>query len=394
MTDACRSASSLFALSSVLTREPRLSRLWIFKYAILEFLARLTDLTWERSHRSTLSAVRWVLVLTFVATAITNLAECRPFQLHWQVLPDPGGQCRQGYAQLLTMAACNVATDILLVVFPIPLIVRSRLRLRRKAQLILLLSLSLSVVALTVYRVPNILRAHGRQQYRSLMASVEIIFAAASANALVLGSFFRDRGIKKPKFHASSVAESFAPSSNPARPTLRGQWGSDEDLFRDVGLGVEPSLRDHPARYASESPLSPLSPSPMAFRLGHGSDEPWPEHHGPQTHAGQRTLSFLDVGGLLDDADAVRSPAPRDPSTTTHLPPASVQAGTTGVQRGSTALLQDLAGNVGPRDGGASKPRPGSWNGLQPVPQSRPLQFHDERRDTGPQLMDLGGLLK
>ncbi|EQL01522.1 hypothetical protein OCS_02770 [Ophiocordyceps sinensis CO18] len=202
--------------------------LWIYKYAILEFLTRLTDLSWERSHRSTLFAIRWTLVITFIAATISNLAECRPFHLHWQGLPDPGGQCRQGYVQLITMAACNIATDFLLVIFPVPLIVRSRMRFRRKAQLILLFSLSLSVVALTIYRLPHILHQQGRQQSRSLLASVEIIFATASANALVLGSFVRDRGVKKQKFHRPSVAESLDPASSMRRPTLRRQWGSDD----------------------------------------------------------------------------------------------------------------------------------------------------------------------
>ncbi|KAM4056990.1 integral membrane protein [Hirsutella rhossiliensis] len=378
------------------------STLWIYKYAILEFLTRLTDLTWERSHRSTLFAIRWTLVITFVATLITNLAECRPFHLHWQVLPDPGGQCRQGYAQLITMATCNVATDILLVVFPVPLIVRSRMRFRRKAQLILLFSLSLSVVALTIYRLPHILREHGRQQARSLLASVEIIFATASANALVLGSFVRDRGIKKQKFHRPSVAESFDPAASTRLPTLRRQWGSDEDLVRDVGLGADPSLRDPPGSPGSEplSPMSPRSPNPMALRLGNEGGAAWLEHHGPGTHqqppppAGPRRLSFLDVGGLLDDPEAARTATDSGPSRATNPPPASVQAGTAGVQRGSTALLQDLAGNPGPRNGNVPKPKPGTGTQLQSIPQSRPVQRYDGRRDSGPQLMDPGGLLK
>ncbi|PHH75765.1 hypothetical protein CDD83_4366 [Cordyceps sp. RAO-2017] len=173
--------------------------LWVLKYAILEFLKRLTDLTWQRTHQATLVVIRWTLVATFVAVLVSNLVECQPFSHHWQVVPDPGGQCRQGYVQLITMATCNIATDALLVVFPIPIIVRSQMRFRRKLQLIVLFSLSLAVVAVTAYRLPRIIAEHGRQQYRSLLASVELIFATAAANALVLGSFVRDRGVKKPK---------------------------------------------------------------------------------------------------------------------------------------------------------------------------------------------------
>src|SRR5690606_30888572 len=100
----------------------RLDRLWILKNTILEFFCRLTGVTWERSYQTTLVAIRWVLIATFVAVIISDLAECQPFSHYWQVTPDPGGQCRQGYVNLITTAFCNIITDLLLVFFPIPII--------------------------------------------------------------------------------------------------------------------------------------------------------------------------------------------------------------------------------------------------------------------------------
>ncbi|KAF4592455.1 putative integral membrane protein [Ophiocordyceps camponoti-floridani] len=366
-----------------------MGRLWILKYAILEFLKRLTDLTWRRSHLAALGMIRWTLVATFMAVVISILAECRPFSHYWQVLPDPGGQCRQGIAQLITMATCNIATDALLIIFPIPIILSSQMRLRRKLQLIMLFSLSISVVAVTIYRVPHILREHGRQQYRSLLASVELIFATASANALVLGSFVRDRGIKKAKFRSASLADSFDRSSYPRRPTLQQQWGSDEDLVRDLGLSLDPQLRRPSAATASRRSVA----SP---RQGHDHDH---DHDadddksairwelGRPTRPPHDSLSFLDVGGLLDDdhGRAVSS-AP--------LPPASVPASGTGRRRGSSALLQDLGGLLGPRSSPLtiSSPAP-SPKTESPSPRA-PRSYDSQRDDAGPVLMDPGGLLK
>jgi hypothetical protein len=82
-------------------------RLWVLKNTVLEFFKRL-NINWERSYEVTLLFIRATLVATFVAVIISDLAECRPFSHYWQVLPDPGGQCRQGYVQLLTMGVCNV----------------------------------------------------------------------------------------------------------------------------------------------------------------------------------------------------------------------------------------------------------------------------------------------
>ncbi|RCI14067.1 hypothetical protein L249_8053 [Ophiocordyceps polyrhachis-furcata BCC 54312] len=335
--------------------------LWILKYAILEFLKRLTDLTWRRSHLVALAIIRWTLVLTFVAVLVSILAECRPFSHYWQVVPDPGGQCRQGLVQLIVMATCNIATDALLVIFPVPIILSSQMRLRRKLQLIMLFSLSLSVVAVTVYRLPHILRQHGRQQYRSLMASVELIFATASANALVLGSFVRDRGIKKHKF---SVADSFDRTSYPRRPTIQQQWGSDEDLVRDVGLSLEPTLR-RPSSAARADEYHHLQQQQQ--------QQQQQTHHSPPPR--NDSLSFLDVGGLLLDSSSSSSNNNNNNNNNNKTLASVVPASATGRRRGSTALLQDLRGD------------------LTEPPSPRAHRSYDSQRDAGPPLMDPGGLL-
>ncbi|EGY14007.1 uncharacterized protein VDAG_00689 [Verticillium dahliae VdLs.17] len=244
--------------------------LWILKDTILEYFRRLTETTSERYASQTLLFIRVALIATFIAIFISNFAECQPFAHYWQVLPDPGGQCRQGYAQLITMATCNIITDLLLVVFPIPMVLRSQLGLKKKVQLTLLFSLSLAVVVVTCYRVPNILRAHGNQQLRSLMASVELLFATTAANSLVLGSFVRDRGVKKKKFKYGSVAVDSLErtiTSRSRRPTLHRHWGSDEDLVRDIGLGVEADLQNIPEYGDGVVRRGAYTPAPMARRF-------------------------------------------------------------------------------------------------------------------------------
>ncbi|PNY25558.1 Uncharacterized protein TCAP_04503 [Tolypocladium capitatum] len=364
--------------------------LWTLKCAILEFLRRLTGLTWQRSHQTALVAIRWTLVVTFIGVVIGGLAECQPFNHYWQVLPDPGGRCRQGYVQLITMATCNIFTDFLLLLFPIPIIVQSHMTLKRKLQLIMLFSLSLAVVAVTAYRLPRVFEEHSRQQYRSLLASVELVFATAAANALVLGSFVRDRGVKKQRFKRSSLAaDSFDRSSNHRRSTLHRYWGSDEDLARDVGLTVDPELLGHPENPSAEH----ITSAPLIQRPPSNSD----------SVPGPRRLSFLDVGGLLDDSVGSSSGSYRRESHTSssinqgspHAPPtASFPSSTGGVRRGSTALLQDLGGLLGPLNTRSARAKPQNGTELQSIPQSPPAQSYNGRGDTGPELMDPGGLLK
>lgn len=389
-------------------------RLWILKNTILEFFRRLTGVTWERSYQTTLIAIRWVLIGTFVVVVISDLAECQPFSHYWQLTPDPGGQCRQGYVQLITMAVCNIVTDLLLIFFPIPIILRSHMTVKRKFQLTLLFSLSLSVIGVTLYRVPHVLENNGRQQYRSLLASVELLFATASANALVLGSFVRDRGFKKQKFRRTSVADSFDPGSNPRRPTLHRQWGSDEDLVRDVGIAVDPELRTQPEHTG-------LQPAPITKSLGDDIARwQFPQHQNshtersddsllPRDHVSKRDslmtprrVSFFDVGGLLEESAGASSGSYRrgshssntDPTTSRMQPSPTLPAGSGGFRRGSSALLQDLGGLLDPRSSNSSRSRPKNGTELQTISQSRQEQTYNLHGKPDPVLQDPGGLLK
>jgi hypothetical protein len=358
---------------AILTKPARRHRLWILKNTILEFFRRL-NVSWERNYVLTLNFIRAALVATFIAVVISDLAECQPFSHYWQVLPDPGGQCRQGYAQLITMAVCNVFTDLLLVLFPVPIIVRSSMSLKRKTQLLMLFSLSLSVVVTTLYRVPHIIEEHGNQVSRSLYASVELLFATAAANALVLGSFVRDRGVKKKRFKYGSVAAGSlerTSASGSRRPTLTKHWGSLEDLARDTGFGVQPELRDDDDdddESPSQTPRPYYEPAKMAAAAHEMHHWQFPSSQNQKrisdaaltddtliqrdqfqpcsrsnSTASPRKVSFLDVGSVLDSEqtwrDSYNSTIPDH-----NAPSPVIPAGASGLRRGSTAFLQDIGG--------------------------------------------------
>ncbi|KAK3368978.1 hypothetical protein B0T24DRAFT_346589 [Lasiosphaeria ovina] len=421
-------ASGLVLLSRILYA----ATLWILKNAILEFFRRL-NVSWERSFDVALLSMRCILVATFVAVVISDLAECQPFSHYWQVLPDPGGQCRQGYAQLLTMATCNIITDLLLVFFPIPIIISSQMSAKRKVQLVLLFSLSLGVVAVTIYRVPHIIWDGGSQQSRSLYASIELLFATAAANSLVLGSFVRDRGIKKKKFKYDSVAAGSLERSSATesrRPTMNKHWGSDEDLVRDVGYGVKPDLREPPP---SPSDIRFYTPAPMAN--AHDGMNFW-QFPGQKRASGARSddvlmaadqltstrsnsvisprkVSFFDHGGLLDDQGGSSRRASlmsaNDPASGgSSAPSPTVPASAHGLRRGSTALLQELGGLLSPLTSKSARPKlksdansrssahkptgeePPSPPPPPPPPPSPPAYSAPKQE---PVLADVGGLL-
>lgn len=336
------------------------------------------------------------------------------------------------------MAVCNVVTDLLLVFFPVPIIIQSQMTTKRKFQLVLLFSLSLSVVGTTLYRVPHIIEDRGNQQSRSLYASVELLFATAASNALVLGSFVRDRGVKKRKFKYESVAAGSierSSGSGSRRPTMNRHWGSDEDLVRDVGFGLKPDLREIPASpttggFYTPAPLAEMnswqfpgqkrnSATPSDQYLSPGDPMLSP---GTNMSFTPRRVSFFDYGGLLDDqAGSSRrgSSFSNGPTSPSSVPSSVVQASTGGLRRGSQALLQDLGVFLNPlsplNHQRAQKARAKSATELTPVQQTAqedtpehsplPVPAGQKKSDPPPSvsvsppaksepvLMDIGGLL-
>lgn len=259
------------------------------------YIARLTDQFWaSKSITSNTSSGRALkaflsnylnpifytfLALSYIAVVLSEAAECRPFHHYWQVTPTPELACRVAPGNLLTMGILDIVTDLALVALPLPMIISAKLPTRIKLETFLLMLFPLVNVAFTCFRLPFIRFNHGAQRYRTLLASVDILLSTASANALVVISFLKDRGFKKLKYRhregeddgpgeegvISSGVElesldnaNGRPFSNrksmlpsPRRPT----WGSDEDLMRDDSDGG-PSTHTTSARDAESGELA------------------------------------------------------------------------------------------------------------------------------------------
>lgn len=380
--------------------------LWIAKFTVSEFLKRLTSHVWKRSYEIGLQFIRWFLALTFIAVVVATLAECQPFDGYWQVIPDPGPKCRQGHAQLVTMGASDVITDILLIVFPIPIVTKSAMATKRKFSLVLLFSLSFILVGITIYRVIGVIDRHSDQQFRSLLASLEILAAAAVSNAVVLGSFIRDRGEKKKRFRFGSTGGHSSvdtASQKRTRTITQRHWGSDADLVGDLGMRLEPDLEEQRPSLPRPAPVAlPLASqahvTPEAILKSNWNFPSRPSAETDETDlkgAGQvlekppspteiatrapRRMSFFDVGGLLEDP---HSPAyPRHPPTRAVSPvqiphmaheplsPSPLQQH----RRGSHALLEDIGGlpSTPASNPQASQSPQQSEMIVQPVPTTR-----------------------
>lgn len=257
-------------------------------------------------------------------------------------------------------------------------------------QLTLLFCLSFVPIAVTAYRVPKIISVGGRQQFRSLWASLEILAATGAANALVIGSFIRDRGPKKLKFKYGSQSESLErPQTNRRRPSY---WGSDEDLVRDMGIHLDPELRHYdetpqvrPAPMAVAAPENGKPAPPKGIHTASwefaeddaSSDvdlkatEPRREADEVPATPPSRKLSFFDVGGLLESGPHRRSESLANTTVSNGMSSSSSAQdfGDYG-RRGSSALLHDIGGLLSTPTP-TSAPSASATSRSQPPPNSR-----------------------
>ncbi|GES59321.1 putative integral membrane protein [Aspergillus terreus] len=352
--------------------------IWTAKFTVCSFLKRVVGMMWRRSLQLFLKFLYYFLASTLIAVVIATLTECQPFHHYWQVVPDPGPQCRSGYANLITMGTCDIITDLLLVAFPIPLIMMTHMPVKRKASLVILFALSLILVGITCYRVPSVIWHNGSQQYRSLLASLEILAATAVSNAVVIGSFVRDKGVKKQKFKkalgSASVSESMDYSSLRRVTITHHQWGSDSDLAAGLGIRLSPDLCSSDSHWPQPSPNT--TPFPFTARTGslnpnwsftrQPSDDDRTSTTGsldlkvspheyiettktPHKSSGDAAtamsspskVSMFDVGGLLNEPSPAPHDAPIPPPT---VPPPPAVTGRPTRRGGSAAFLQDVGG--------------------------------------------------
>ncbi|KAB8231006.1 hypothetical protein BDV23DRAFT_190905 [Aspergillus alliaceus] len=149
--------------------------LWLQKLILLDtYRHLLRNLSWERI---TLSSYLFVFAATYVAVQIVTFTECDPFNHYWRVLPDPG--------------VLNIITDFMLIVLPVPLLIKVKRPFMEKLQLAALFAVGFFIVVITIIRLPQNAQHSTAQVNRTTWASVELFAAAIVANAPVLYGFWR-----------------------------------------------------------------------------------------------------------------------------------------------------------------------------------------------------------
>ncbi|KAL4872099.1 hypothetical protein BDV12DRAFT_6316 [Aspergillus spectabilis] len=195
--------------------------LWIQKGVVLLLCERiLTGLP----RPEMIVKLYWVILVgSLAAVQGTTFGECRPARLYWQVLPDPG-QCVKANTQLVTLVALNITTDALLILLPMPWLLRVRKSWMKRLQYVGLFSVGLLLIAIAIVRLPYY-NSSTAQVNRNTWGSVEEFFAAFVANVPTLFTLRKDPN--KQKAQPSHISG----SSSKARPRFTPNQFEDSILL-------------------------------------------------------------------------------------------------------------------------------------------------------------------
>ncbi|KAG6061955.1 hypothetical protein E4U17_006078 [Claviceps sp. LM77 group G4] len=132
-----------------------ITAIWTVKACLLILYARLTRGT--LAHQNLMVKIAAVYCgLTYVIVIIFFLfLWCHPTYEYWAV-PVRIDQCASYYNHMIFATACNISSDLLLLVIPVPIILKTRLPRKRKIILIFILGLGIfNVLAAILNRYEN-----------------------------------------------------------------------------------------------------------------------------------------------------------------------------------------------------------------------------------------------
>ncbi|KAI5846076.1 hypothetical protein BZA05DRAFT_406894 [Tricharina praecox] len=225
--------------------------IWCMKFCVLAFYGRIV--VQLRQYERFIKPLWVVLAATFVAAILSTFLE-------WQVLPSPSHHCTTSEIQLYTTGACNLTTDLLLLGFILPIILRLNLPLRTKIQIATLFSLGVFVMIITIIRLPFVVRNQALQQWRTLFANFEILASCIVANAPVLYRIIKDTGYKSSGGSSDTPREGGGYVFEANRGQRRGGIMSSElgsGIGRRGSLGIGSLMES--ARRGSVKPAVPLA---------------------------------------------------------------------------------------------------------------------------------------
>ncbi|PKY07415.1 hypothetical protein P168DRAFT_279388 [Aspergillus campestris IBT 28561] len=130
-----------------------LSYIWSLKGVLLCLYHKMTIDGRAGTHRHrTVYLASAFCAITYLACLLAHVCVCTPITKNWQVRPYPGEKCTLRKDLYVVIAILNVASDLLVMIIPIPILLKLQIPPARKIILIILFCSGIFVMISTVLR--------------------------------------------------------------------------------------------------------------------------------------------------------------------------------------------------------------------------------------------------
>ncbi|ODM15892.1 hypothetical protein SI65_08733 [Aspergillus cristatus] len=123
--------------------------IWCLKGVLLCLYNKLTQGT-RRQHL--VWAASAFCFLTWLVCILTHICICTPITRNWQIKPYAGDSCTIRGPLYIVIAVMNVISDIIIILIPIPILVKLQVPLHRKAILTAMFSSGIFIMICTILR--------------------------------------------------------------------------------------------------------------------------------------------------------------------------------------------------------------------------------------------------
>ncbi|KAH8682959.1 hypothetical protein BGZ60DRAFT_524302 [Tricladium varicosporioides] len=220
-----------------------LSYLWTMKACILIFYTRLTD----RIIEVTIIRIAGIFVgITWLACMFSFFLECNPLPLAWQVLPEVPG-CTKAVSSTLILAGTDIATNVILIAIPLPIIIRGKFEQRTIFQIIPVFLGALFIIAIITTRIVIVTTISSNsanwQSNLLIWGQVECFLTTCVANAPILYRLWRHgfNHIRKGKFGMDACSTGYTPPVENQNPRSEVHKSKGKTKMGTFGRGLRSS---------------------------------------------------------------------------------------------------------------------------------------------------------
>ncbi|KAH8692037.1 hypothetical protein BGW36DRAFT_276883, partial [Talaromyces proteolyticus] len=107
--------------------------------------------------------ISWTIVTLCISWSVMTILiaflQCRPLNYNWN-LKDPAGHCDNQNAAFAAVGAVDIATDVMIIILPVPMVLARQLSNSKKAAIISVFALGLFTIGITVARMVEILNVN------------------------------------------------------------------------------------------------------------------------------------------------------------------------------------------------------------------------------------------